>query len=244
MSRPGGEAGAGEGGRDSAAPRGAPEPAAGARAQAAEGPPRFLMQSGGGGGARARGRGLSPLGSPPSPFRESSHPGTQTSQQLRAGPGRGRGRRGWWRGRRSPARWPGHRAPPPPARPPARSGRAPPVRSQKRPKFAGRDPQQPAPAVAPRAPSLPGIVRRLRSSAPRPPLRGGPRPAGRGEQGHRLGGHGRGPGPGRGAEAHSPNPGPGAAALRTADLPAGAPPPTPAPWRGARVPPACGWSCR
>lgn len=96
------------GGRDRAAPRGAPEPA--------RGRPAFSCKAAGAG--RARGRGLSPPGSPPSPFRASPRPGTHSSRQLRAGPGRGR--RG--SGERSPARWPGHRAPPPPA---ARSGRAP-----------------------------------------------------------------------------------------------------------------------
>lgn len=158
VSRPGGDA-------DRTALRPAGPGAGGGAQERASGRPRFLMQSSGGGGARARGRGLSPLGFSPfaslrvfSPRDANLGTAAGWARPRPAGVGRSRGA--------GPATVR-------PRRPPAPD--APPGSPEKRPKFAGRA-AQPAPAASPRAPglpSLPGIVRQLCSSAPRPHLGGG-----------------------------------------------------------------------
>lgn len=199
------------------APRGR-EPAAGRGSWR----PRFLMQSSDGGGAPARGRGLSHSAFPPLPFCECSHPGTQTSKQLRAGPGRGR--RGG-RSRGALARPPCARA----ARPLRTRHPGAPRRGQSLP-AESRSPSRPPRRGLRGSPRFPVLFANF---APLPPP---PRPGA--ESRARLGGHGRGPEQGRGAGARSPSP--GAAALRGADLPARAPHSPPC---SARAP-ACGWSYR
>lgn len=129
------------------------------------------------------------------------------------------------------ARWPGHRAPAPPALS-GRAPRAPPEEAKVcRQRVAARAGRRAEGSGAPLASRYCSPTSRLPSAVP-PPRRPGA------EGRARLGGHGRGPEQGRGAGAGSSSP--GAAALRGADLPARGPHTPPC---SARAPP-CGWSCR
>lgn len=208
-------------GRVNAAPRGAESPRRGAGAGGPAFSCKAAMEAGrppGGGACHTR---LFPL----CLFASLLIPGHKPRNSCGLGPAEAGGEGG------AAARWPGHRAPAPPALSGLATRALPEEAKVCRQRVAARAGRRAEGSGAPLASRYCSPTLLLSSAVP-PPRRPGA------ESRARLGGHGRGPEQGRGAGASSPSP--GAAALRGADLPARAPHSPPC---SARAP-ACGWSCR